>query len=111
MNTKHSEEVIKGIVEQYSNGKAVALLCAEYRVPRSTVYFWIKQHRKLKSSSNAEISYWDYYSLKRKHNKLKEKLEIIKAAGCSLSAPLKEKLYALETLYGQFSVHALCRIV
>jgi hypothetical protein len=37
-----------------------------------------------------------------------EKLKVIQAAGCGTSAPLKEKLIALEKLYGQFSVHALC---
>jgi len=35
-------------------------------------------------------------------------LKIIKVAGCGLSAPLQEKLTALENLYGQHSVHTLC---
>lgn len=108
MNNKYSEDVVIGVVKQYTNGQAIALLCAEYGIPRSTIYFWIKQHRKLKSSNNTEVSYQDYYNLKRRYDKLEEKLEVIKAAGCSLSAPLKEKLQALEKLYGQYSVHVLC---
>lgn len=108
MNKKYSEETIQRVIEQYSNGESVALLCAEHEVPRSTVYSWIKQHQKLKSTSDLEISYRDYYNLKRKHDKLEEKLEVIKAAECSLAAPLKEKLEALEKLYGQYSVHVLC---
>ncbi|HVI39589.1 MAG TPA: IS3 family transposase, partial [Anaerovoracaceae bacterium] len=93
---------------QYHGGQSVALLCAEYGIPRSTIYSWISQHRKLKSLNNAEISYRNYYDLKRKYDKLKEKLEVIKAAECSLSAPLKEKLEALERLYGHYSVYVLC---
>lgn len=46
--------------------------------------------------------------MKRKYDKLKEKLEVIKAAECSLSAPPKEKLAVLERLYGQYSLHVLC---
>lgn len=36
-------------------------------------------------------------------------MKVIKAAECSLSAPLQEKLDALEKLYGQYSVHVLCK--
>ena len=46
--------------------------------------------------------------MKRRADKLEEKLKIIKAAGCGLSAPLQHKLTALESLYGQYSVHTLC---
>lgn len=108
MNKKYSKEIITATIEQYHGGQSVAILCTEYSVPRSTIYSWIKQYRKLKSSSNVKISFRDYYDLKRKYDRLKERLEIIKAAECSLSAPLKEKLEALERLYGQYNVHVLC---
>lgn len=108
MNKKYNDEIIKSIVEQYGNGQSVTLLCADYGIPRSTIYVWINQYQKIRSSNNVSVSYKDYYDLKRKHDKLEEKLKVIKAAGCSLSAPLKERLVALEELYGQFSVHALC---
>lgn len=35
-------------------------------------------------------------------------LEIIRVSECSPSAPLKEKLYSLEELSGQYNVHMLC---
>jgi len=110
MNKKYSNEIIRNIICEYSRGKAVALLCAERGIPRSTIYFWIKQYRKLKSDNDIEISYQDYHNLKRKNDKLEDILSIIKVTGCSLSAPLKEKLSALEKLYelGQYSVHTLC---
>jgi len=98
----------KNIVEQYISGQAVTSLCAQYGVPRSTLYFWIKQYQKVKASNQSTVTYADYHNLKRKYDKLDEKLRVIKAAGCSPSAPLQEKLEALEKLYGQFSVHALC---
>jgi len=108
MNKKHRPETIQTIVAQYTSGQAVAHLCAEHNVPRSTIYSWIEQHRKLKSTTNTEISHQDYYNLKRRAAKLEEKLKVLKAAGCGLSAPLQEKLEALERLHGQYSVHTLC---
>ena len=108
MNNKYSDEVIRKVVDQYNNGQPAALLCAEYGVPRSTIYSWLQRHKKLKSSTNTDTSFYDYHNLQRKYNKLEEKLEIIKASECSLIAPLREKLEALEKLYGQYSVHALC---
>ena len=110
MNKKYSEEAIKNIIDQYANGQPVALLCAEHGIPRSTIYFWLKQHRKLKSSTDAYVSYQDYHNLKRRCDKLEEKLEVIKIAECSLSAPLQEKLEVLESLYerGRYSVYVLC---
>ena len=108
MNIKYDNALIEKVVEEYHNGQSVALLCAEHNIPRSTVYFWVKQNQKLKSQSGTDLSYRDYYNLQRKYNKLEEKLEVIKATECSLSASLQEKLAALEKLYGQYSVHVLC---
>ena len=47
-------------------------------------------------------------SLKRRADRLEEKLRVLHVAACSLSAPLQEKLAALEKLYGQFNVRVLC---
>jgi transposase InsO family protein len=108
MNKKYDKDLIANIVEQYSSGQPVTLLCIKYDIPRSTVYHWLGQNRKLKSSVDTEFCYQDYHNLKRKYDKLEEKLEVVKAAGCSLTAPLQEKLSALEKLYGKYSVHVLC---
>ena len=45
MNTKYDNALIEKVIEEYHNGRqSVALLCAEHNVPRSTIYFWIKQN-------------------------------------------------------------------
>ena len=108
MHKKYSEKEKATIVEQYFEGETAASLCSKHGVPRSTLYFWIKQHQKVKSSNQSDVTYNDYYNLKRRYDKLLEKLKVIKMAGCGTSAPLQERLEALEKLHGQFSVHALC---
>jgi transposase-like protein len=95
MNQKHNHELITNIINRYNQGHSVTLLSAEHDIPRSTIYFWLKRHQKLKSTTGTDISYQDYYNLKRRAERLDEKLNIIKAAACSLSVPLQEKLEAL----------------
>ena len=46
--------------------------------------------------------------LLRRVERLEEIIQIINEANCLPSAPLKERLYALEKIYGTHSVHVLC---
>jgi transposase InsO family protein len=96
------------ITAQYHTGTPVAELCSRHNIPRSTLYRWIHQFSPLKTVTDNTICYQQYLDLKRHADKLERKLEVIKAAGCGLVAPLQEKLVALEQLYGQYSVHTLC---
>ena len=113
MSNKISNKSQQEIVAQYCNDTSATELCIQYGVPRSTLYFWIKQFRiiqapKLTGESQSAITYRDYAALRRRVAKQEAMLAVIKASGCSLLAPLKEKLIALEKLYGQYDVHTLC---
>lgn len=46
--------------------------------------------------------------LENKVKRLEGKIEILKTVNCKFDAPLREKLYALEELYGKYSIHMLC---
>ena len=54
------------------------------------------------------FSFRDYASLQRKVEKLQNIITILKSADCLVSAPLKERLYALEPFYGKYEVHTIC---
>lgn len=108
MNSKITDQEKSDIVAAYTDGQAVESLCIQHGIPRSTLYSWIKRFQILTSSTPNSVSYNDYHNLKRRADKLDEKLKVIQAAGCGTTAPLKEKLAALEKLYGQHSVHTLC---
>lgn len=49
----------------------------------------------------------DYNTLQRRVEKLENIIAILKSVDCTASAPLREKLNALESLYGQYDVHTL----
>lgn len=46
--------------------------------------------------------------LKNKNKRLQGIIEILKKVNCNANSPLKIKLYELEKLYGEYSVHMLC---
>ncbi len=50
----------------------------------------------------------EFAALKKRVEKLEGIIQVLKSVNCTVSAPLQDKLKALETLYGQFSVHTLC---
>ncbi len=108
MQNKLTDTQKQEITDQYYNGTPVAELCVQHSIPRSTLYRWIHQFSPLKTVTKNTIYYQQYLDLKRHADKLERKLEVIKAAGCGMAAPLQEKLAALEELYGQYSVHTLC---
>ncbi|MCL2085336.1 IS3 family transposase [Candidatus Saccharibacteria bacterium] len=96
------------LVQRYGSGESIEKICQESGVPRSTIYYWTKLYQTQITSSKATITPWKFYSLERQIKKYEDIISVMKAVDCSYSAPLKEKLIALEPLYGKYNVHALC---
>jgi putative transposase len=97
----------QALVTRYTGGETVSAICMETGISKSTLYSWIKQYQPTRTWSGRVITPKDYDSLLRRE-KQEKLIAVLKTAGCLPSAPLKEKLMALERLYGQFSVHVLC---
>jgi len=101
----------KEIVAQYWEGTSVTSLCAQYDVPRSTLYSWLKPYKKLDTSDSTtppHITQKEYADLKRHADKQDKILEVIRISGCSPSALLEERLAVFKSLQGQFSARVLC---
>lgn len=102
----YTETERKKIYELWQTNQPVSRITELTEASRSTVYRTIKGY-ELKGNSESILR--KYVSkLESKIRRLEQKLEVIKKAGCSPNAPLREKLVALETLYGKYSVHLLC---
>lgn len=96
------------LVTRYISGETVAAICAETDIPKSTFYAWIRQYQPTKTRSGRVMTPKDYDSLLRRCEKQEQLIAVLKTVDCLPSAPLQEKIIALERLYGQFSVHVLC---
>lgn len=95
-------------VKRYLSGESASSIIRDIGISRSTLYLWGKQSREEQKDKRNIISVASYKRLQSKVNRLEEIIEIYKTVNCNYNSPLKEKLYALEELYGQHSVHILC---
>ena len=105
---KYSNKEKLSIVARCQQGESVAALSNELAIPRSTLYRWIKSFPTDSAGKPLKFSYQEYTLLQRKVEKLQNVITILKSADCLVSAPLKERLYALEPFYGKYGVHTIC---
>ena len=103
--TKEQKEIA---VKRYLLGERASAIIIKIGISRSTLYLWIKQYRDVQGDKGSIISVAKYKRLQNRVKRLEEIIEIYKTVNCNYNSPLKEKLYALEDLYGQHSVHILC---
>lgn len=103
--TKEQKEIV---VKRYLSGESASAIISEIGISRSTLYLWVKQFRVTKKDNGNIISVVSYKRLQGKVKRLEEIVQIYKTINCNYNSPLKDKLYALEELYRQHSVHILC---
>ena len=105
---KYSNEEKLSIIARYQQGKSIATLSDELDIPRSTLYRWFNSFPTDSSGKPLKFSYQEYALLQRKVEKLQNIITILKSVDCLVSAPLKERLHALEPFYGKNEVHTKC---
>ncbi len=106
MARRYTEKEKSHIVDLYHNGTTALELCAKYGMARSSLYEWIKQYSPMPTAIKSAR---EIYLLEKEVARLRIINEILLNCGCSATAPLQEKLPAIERLKGKYSVHALCR--
>jgi len=105
---KCDNKLKKELVERYYNGGSVADICFENNIPRSTFYTWLKSYKTSYTKSGYEVSANEFLKMKQQIQKQQQIIEVLKSVDCTMTVTLKEKLYALEKLYEQYSVYILC---
>ena len=109
MGKRHTEEDKKLMVSLYVNGKSVQEICEKNQISRSALYNWIKLYTERKAPKTGTIiSGHRIVCLEEENRKLREENEILKKASCGCNASRSEKIQAVQRLYGQYSLRALC---
>lgn len=103
---KYSDELKIIILSELNAKVPVLALSKKYNISRNTIYRWIHEKELEPIENTAKDK--EIKRLKSRIERLKEIIQIIKEANCLPSAPLKEKLYTLERIYGSHSVRILC---
>lgn len=103
MNKNYSDEIKLNVIEQYNEGKAVAMLSKEFSVPKSSIYYWLNNDSIEEPTNSPSIKY-----LQSKIVRLETMIEFLQRVTCSPQAPLREKLYEMEKYHGEYAVHLMC---
>ena len=105
---KFTNEQKNAIVTRRKNGESVRSLCSEFNIPRSTLYRWCKSHKSSIAANGIPFTAREVNQMQNRIAKLNNIIAILKTVNCTVSAPLRERLVALEALYGQYDVYTLC---
>lgn len=105
---KLTTEQKQELVSRYHDGESATDICAQAGISRSAFYTWLKPHHTTVTEAGHVVNAAEFVKMKKKLEKLEQKLEVLQKVSCMVSSPLQKKLYALEALHGQYSVHILC---
>lgn len=105
---KFTPEQKQALVTRYHNGESATEICTEAGIPRSTFYTWLKPYQTTVTSAGHVVNAAEFVKMKKKLEKLEQKLEVLQKVNCMVLSPLQKKLYELEALQGQYSIHILC---
>lgn len=106
----YTPEEKQAIIDRYiSGGESPASILADTGIPKSTFYSWLRAYKEEHNAANKKsVNIRNYNLLVNKVARLEGIIEILKNATCTPQAPLKQRLYAAEQLYGKYSVHMIC---
>ncbi len=103
---KEQEKLKSTVLKLYNGGTKVADIVMQTGVPRSTAYYWIKS-RMLEELPALNLR--DYHFLKQKCERQEKIIAILRSAPCTATAPLQEKLAAIEEMVSEeYNVNTLC---
>jgi len=105
---KYTSELRTQLVARFLDGESMSAISAETGIPKSTLYSWVQPHIPTKSHLDRSPTIRQYNTLKSHAEKLESMIEVLQKVECCISSPLKEKLAAMETLHGEYSVRVLC---
>ena len=110
MKKNYTEEQKLNILNRCRNGERILLIAKETNISRSTIYRWLANSlkKKRKDKSQSLITKRELNQLQHRIQHLEKMFEVIDKTGCHPNSPLKDRLNALEKLYGQYNTYVLC---
>lgn len=105
----YTKEERQNAIDRFISGESAADILADTGIPKSTFYNWVYIYQEEKKALNKRtVNIRNFHLLENKVVRLENIIEILKSANCTPKSPLKQKLYAAEQFYGEYSVHVIC---
>ena len=105
----YTQEEKQAVIDRVISGELSTHILADTGIPKSTFYGWLRAYREEQKADNRRtVSIRNFHLLENKVARLESIVEILKSAPCTPKAPLRQRLYAAEQLYGKYNVHVIC---
>ena len=110
MNKRHSSEEKQNAIKRYVKDREPPLkIIKDIGISKSTFYKWLSEYQiEQKQSDRKKLTLHNFKLLEARIARLDGIIEIIKKANVLPNSPLKDKLYAAESLSQNYSVHMVC---
>lgn len=108
MKKHYAPDLKARIVLSYLGGKTISELANENKISRSTIYIWIKEAQTEEDTKVNPVNLRAFHDLKIKCYRQETIIEILQSAPCCTSAPLKERLEAIQEMSTTYNVNTLC---
>ncbi len=109
MKKTYTKEQKQSIINRFISGEPAARILSDAGIPKSTFYGWLRAYNEEQSAAKRKtVNIRNYSLLESKVARLEDIIKILKSAPCTPKAPLRQRLYAAEQLYGKYSVHMIC---
>ena len=104
----YTQEEKQAVIDRVISGELSTHILADTGIPKSTFYGWLRAYREEQEADNRRtVSIRNFHLLENKVARLGSIVEILKSAPCTPKAPLRQRLYAAEQLYGKYNVHVI----
>lgn len=110
MSKRHSLKEKENAIKRYVKDRGSPLtIIKDTKISKSTFYKWLSEYQnEQKQSDHKILTLRNFKLLEAKIARLEGIIEIIKKANILPNSPLKDKLYAAESISDDYSVHMLC---
>jgi putative transposase len=106
----YTQEEKQAVIERAISGEPTAHILADTGIPKSTFYGWLRAYREEQEADNRRtVNIRNFHLLKNKVARLESIVEILKSATCTPRAPLRQRLYVAEQLYGKYNIFQVQR--
>ena len=105
----YTQEEKQVVIDRVISGEPSARILADTGIPKSTFYSWLRIYQEEQNTANRRtVDIRNFHLLENKVARLESIVEILKSSTCTPRAPLRQRLYAAEQLYGKYNAHVIC---
>ena len=91
MKQTYTNEQIRQCCFAYKNGEAVNRISERLKVPRSTIYVWLKKYKELpENNPDSYINYQRFFAQeKARCEKFEQICKVLQTVKCTVASPLQ----------------------